>query len=104
MVTLGGGVLTGKYRHGQIPHGSRWSISQRHAAVEGDWAVAERHGLSLAQLALAWVCQTEGVTSTIIGATSLTQLKENIDAYQLSLSAEVIADINTVFRQYPLPF
>ena len=111
---LAGGVLTGKYRHGQIPPGSRWSINQRHGlfrntpmtheAVEGYWAVAERHGISLAQLALAWVFQTEGVTSTIIGATSLTQLKENIDAYQLSLSGEVVADINTVFRHYPVPF
>lgn len=111
---LAGGVLTGKYRHGRIPRGSRWSISQRHGlfrdtqmtheAVEGYWAVAERHGMSLAQLALAWVYQTEGVTSTIIGSTSLKQLKEDIDAYQLSLSAEVIADINTVFRQYPVPF
>ncbi len=111
---LGGGVLTGKYRHGQVPPGSRWSINQRkglfrdtpktHEAIEGYLAVAERHGISLAQLALGWVYQTEGVTSTIIGATSLAQLKEDIDAYGSPLSAEVVADINAVFRQYPMPF
>nr|MDT0253990.1 aldo/keto reductase [Endozoicomonas sp.] len=46
----------------------------------------------------------EGVTSTIIGATSLAQLKENIEAYHLPLSEEVLAGINDVFRRYPVPF
>ncbi|MBO9495457.1 aldo/keto reductase [Thalassotalea sp. G20_0] len=111
---LGGGVLSGKYRNGQIPSGSRWSFQQRnglfrntpmtHKAIEDYHEVAERHGLSLAQMALAWVYQTEGVTSTIIGASSLAQLKENIDAYQLKLSKEVLGEINAVFRQYPVPF
>ncbi|MFK0569900.1 aldo/keto reductase [Endozoicomonas sp.] len=111
---LAGGILSGKYRNGQIPEGSRWSIGQRnglfrdtpltHKAIEGYLAVAERHGLSLAQMALAWVYQMEGVTSTIIGATSLAQLKENIEAYHLPLSEEVLAGINDVFRRYPVPF
>ena len=111
---LAGGVLTGKYRNGQLPPGSRWSIRQRngllrntpttHEAIEAYLAVAKRHGISLVQLALGWVYQTEGVTSTIIGATSLAQLKEDIDAYCSPLSAEAVADINAVFRQYPVPF
>lgn len=111
---LAGGVLSGKYRNGQVPKGSRWSIGQRnglfrdtpvtHEAIEAYATVAERHGLSLTQMALAWVYQTEGVTSTIIGATSLSQLKEDIEAYHLQLSQEVLADINIVFRKYPVPF
>lgn len=75
-----------------------------HEAIEAYFTVAERHGLSLAQMALAWVYQTEGVTSTIIGATTLAQLKEDIDAYHLQLSQDVLADINIVFRKYPVPF
>lgn len=75
-----------------------------HKAVEGYHEVARRHGLSLAQMALAWVYQTEGVSSTIVGASSLAQLKENIDAWHLKLSTEVLDEINAVFRQYPVPF
>jgi aryl-alcohol dehydrogenase-like predicted oxidoreductase len=44
------------------------------------------------------------VTSTIIGATSLEQLKEDIDAFSKPLSDEAISDINLVFRKYPMPF
>ena len=111
---LAGGVLSGKYRHGQVPKGSRWSFAQRqglfrntpttHEAIEAYAELAQRHGLSLAQMALAWVYQVEGVSSTIIGATSLEQLKENIDAYHLQLSNDVLSDINSVFKRFPAPF
>lgn len=111
---LAGGALTGKYANGQVPEGSRWAMSQRnglfrdtpqsHAMVEQLKRVAEQHQLSLAQLSLAWVYQLSGVTSTIIGATSMAQLKENIDAHELILPDSVLDQVGAVIRQYPSPF
>ena len=111
---LAGGMLSGKYLDGQMPEGSRWTYSQRNGifrdtpaaneAVKAYIDVAEKHGYTPCQLALAWCDQVDGVTSTIIGATSLEQLKEDIDAFSKPLSEEALADINAVFRKYPMPF
>lgn len=111
---LATGALTGKYLDGKRPSGTRWSFAQRHGlfrdsplsnqAVKAYLEVAQKHQLSSAQLALAWCNQVDGVTSSIIGATSLTQLKENISAFELTLSDQVLADIDSVYRQYPMPF
>lgn len=111
---LAAGALSGKYIDGARPEGSRWSFAQRNglfrdtaqsnAAIKGYKEVAEKHGLSLVQMALAWVDQVDGVTSTIIGATSMAQLEEDIDAFELALSDEVLKDIGDVFRQYPSPY
>lgn len=111
---LAGGALTGKYLDGVRPAGTRWSTLQRNglfrdtemsnAAIKTYIDVAERHGLAPTQMALAWVNQVDGVTSTIIGATSLEQLREDIAAFDLSLSEAVLQDIDTVHRQYPMPF
>ena len=111
---LAGGVLTGKYLHGARPEGCRWTRSQRHGlfrdtaqvslVVEQYQQVAEKHGWTATQLALAWCDQVDGVSSTIIGATSVLQLKENIEAFDKTISAELLEDIHTVLRQYPIPF
>ncbi|MCB1761827.1 MAG: aldo/keto reductase [Gammaproteobacteria bacterium] len=111
---LAGGVLTGKYLNGARPPGSRWTISQRnglfrdqvqaHQAIAAYQEVADRYGMSLATLALAWVNQQDGVTATIIGATSMEQLQEDIAAFDVVLSEEMLADILTVLKRYPLPF
>lgn len=111
---LAGGMLSGKYLDGKMPEGSRWTFSQRNGifrdtpaaneAVRAYMNVAEKHGYTPCQLALAWCDQVDGVTSTIIGATSLEQLKEDIEAFSKPLSDEAISDINAVFRQYPVPF
>ena len=111
---LAGGALSGKYANGQRPEGSRWSMSQRnglfrdtpqvHQAIEAYQNVADKHNLNLTQMSLAWVYQLSGVTSTIIGATTMDQLKEDIDAYEIALSEEVLADISEVIKQYPAPF
>ncbi|MGN2614488.1 aldo/keto reductase [Aliivibrio fischeri] len=111
---LAGGMLSGKYLDGKMPEGSRWTFSQRNGifrdtpaaneAIRAYMNVAEKHGYTPCQLALAWCDQVDGVTSTIIGATSLEQLKEDIEAFSKPLSDEAISDINTVFRQYPMPF
>lgn len=111
---LAGGVLSGKYLNGARPEGSRWSKSQRNGlfrdnatvnnAVNEYMQVAQKHGLTTAQLALAWCAQVDGVSATIIGATSTFQLKEDIKAFQMSLSEAVISDVNSVIQKYPVPF
>ena len=111
---LGGGVLSGKYRNGEMPENTRWSMSQRnglfrdteavHAAVERFHAVAEKYDLSLAQLSLAWINQLPSVTSTIIGATTMQQLKENIAAFDIQLSDQIMDDVSAVIKEYPMPF
>lgn len=111
---LGGGVLSGKYLDGQRPEGSRWSRSQRNGlfrdseqvqqSVKRYIAIARQHNMTPSQLALAWCNQVDGVTSTIIGATTLEQLEENIDAFDMTLSDETLKEINAVVREYPMPF
>ena len=111
---LAAGALTGKYLGGARPEGSRWSYAQRNGlfrdtpmvdkAVSAYVDVAKAHGMTAAQLALAWCDQVDGVTSTIIGATSLTQLKEDITAFDLELSEKALQDIMAVFKEYPVPF
>jgi aryl-alcohol dehydrogenase-like predicted oxidoreductase len=111
---LAGGVLSGKYLNGQMPKGSRWTFEQRngifrdtpatHAATEKYVELAKSYDLTPSQLALAWCDQVDGVTSTIIGATSMAQLKENIAAFNLPLSKDALADIGQIFKDYPVPF
>jgi aryl-alcohol dehydrogenase-like predicted oxidoreductase len=111
---LGGGVLSGKYLDGQRPEGSRWSRSQRNGlfrdseqvqqSVKRYIDIARQHNMTPSQLALAWCNQVDGVTSTIIGATTLEQLEENIDAFDMTLSDETLKEINAVVREYPMPF
>lgn len=111
---LAAGLLSGKYANGAIPEGSRWSIStpgslfrntpDAHAAVAAYAEVAQKHGYTPSQLALAWTDQVDGVTSTIIGATNMTQLKENIAAFDMPLSEDALADIMAVWHKYPIPF
>lgn len=111
---LAGGALTGKYIDGARPPGSRWSKEQRlglfrdsdstNAAIKAYCEVAQKHELTPAELSLAWCSQVDGVTSTIIGATSIAQLKEDIAAFNLFLNDGVLKDIANVHLQYPSPF
>ena len=106
------GYLTGKFRNGARPANARvtlFSRFSRYSNPESEWAteqyaqLAERHGLSLTQLSLAFIKQQFFVTSTIIGATNLGQLKENIQAFEIDLSAEVLQGIEDIHRQQPNP-
>ncbi|KZZ45840.1 aldo/keto reductase, partial [Oleiphilus sp. HI0085] len=102
---LGGGVLSGKYLNGERPDGSRWSIPQRNGilrdkpnvetAVSAYASIAKQLDITPAQLALAWCNQVDGVTSTIIGATSLQQLEEDIEAFKVELSKD---DLKAIFK------
>lgn len=111
---LAGGALSGKYRNGKKPEGCRWTMEQRngifrdtsqsHAAIEAYYEVANRYDLTLTQMSLAWVYQFRGVTSAIIGATSMEQLKEDIGAYEVVLSEQILGEIDDVIKRYPVPF
>ena len=109
---LGGGSLSGKYIGGARPAGARMTISKRFTrysspqgerAIEAYVALAGRHGLDPAQMALAYVAAKPFVTSTIIGATSLAQLKTDIDGFDLVLSPEVLAGIEAIHKESPNP-
>ena len=106
------GYLTGKYLHGARPEEGRitkFSRFTRYSNPQSDWAteqyalLAEKHGLTLTQLALAFIKHQFFVTSTIIGATTIQQLKENIQAFDVDLSEEVLQGIEAIHRQQPNP-
>ena len=106
------GYLSGKFRNGARPAKARvtlFSRFSRYSNPESEWAVeqyaqlAEQHGLTLTQLALAFIKQQFFVTSTIIGATNLDQLKENIQAFEVDLPEEILKGIEAIHRQQPNP-
>ena len=107
------GILTGKYLNGAQPKGARLTIetrvehrngSQTDAATQDYIALAQRYGLDPSQMAIAFVNQQPFVTSTLIGATSMEQLRSNIDSINITLSDEVMNEIAQLRRQYPLLF
>jgi aryl-alcohol dehydrogenase-like predicted oxidoreductase len=106
------GVLSGKYRHGAMPIGSRLSLFTRFKRYSTDLAntttesylqIAEKFGLNPVQMALAFVTQQPFVSSNIIGATTLEQLQENIDSSRLTLNSDVLTAIEAVHRVQPNP-
>ena len=109
---LGMGALTGKYRHGARPADGRltrfdrfkrYSTPAGEQAVEQYAQIAEQHGLNLAQMALAFLLRQPFLTSAIVGATSLAQLRTNIDAADLTLPDAVVAAIEAVHAAQPNP-
>jgi aryl-alcohol dehydrogenase-like predicted oxidoreductase len=106
------GALSGKYRHGARPPAGRltrfdrfkrYSTPAGEAAVEQYAQIAERHGLNLAQMALAYLLRQPFLTSAIIGATTLDQLASNIDAADLVLTDAVVQAIETLHAAQPNP-
>jgi aryl-alcohol dehydrogenase-like predicted oxidoreductase len=109
---LGFGTLSGKYLGGKKPENARVTLFPNYnrysnpRAVEATAAYAEiagRHGLSLAQMALAFVNSRPFLTSNIIGATSMDQLKENIGSIKTTLGSEVLGEIEQVHSAIPNP-
>jgi len=110
---LARGMISGKYLDGARPEGCRLTIDPReerrdtpqsNAAIKRYIAVAEKHGLDVCQMALAFVNRQPFVTANIIGATTMEQLKTNIASIDLELSDDVLADIHAVYREYPIPY
>lgn len=108
---LSKGALTGKYLGGERPPGARFTLWDRdimrynppHAqeAIRRYVEIARDNGLDPAQMALAFVRTREFMTSVIIGATSLAQLKSNIDSADIELSDKVLAEIEKVHTEIP---
>jgi aryl-alcohol dehydrogenase-like predicted oxidoreductase len=106
------GLLTGKYLDG-IPDNTRVSLFEGFAnryrkpnvneAVAAYTKIARAHGITPAQLALAFVRSRWFVKSTIIGATRLSQLKENLDSLSVELSGGLLAELDAVHARYPSP-
>ena len=106
------GVLSGKYIKGTAADDARLKLFPRFARYSGDKAseaakhylkIAEDNNMTLAQMSLAFVNQQPFVTSTIIGATNLEQLKENIDSINVTLSDVVLEQIDAVHEAMPNP-
>jgi aryl-alcohol dehydrogenase-like predicted oxidoreductase len=102
------GVLTGKYKPGaELPSGSRATDAAGGADMIGSWLrdevltgvqklqpIAEENGLTMAQLAVAWVLQNDNVAAAIIGASRPAQVAENVKASGVQLSPETLAAID----------
>jgi aryl-alcohol dehydrogenase-like predicted oxidoreductase len=104
---LAQGFLTGKYQNGAMPEGSRRALFQRAAryekpgaaeAIDDYLAIARDFGLDPAQMALAFVNSRPFLTSTIIGATKMEQLRTDIASIHVTLPAEVEERINAVHQ------
>ena len=109
---LGFGILTGKYFNGKMPKNSRldlfptlkrYSNENSIKAAKLYQEVAKKHNLSLTHLSLSFVNDRPFVTSNIIGATNLEQLKENIESVNIKLSDEIISEINSINNKIPNP-
>jgi aryl-alcohol dehydrogenase-like predicted oxidoreductase len=109
---LAAGLLTGKYLDGARPEGSRLTKNNdlggryqphQEPAVRAYVDLAAEHGLDPAQMALAFCLTRPFMTSVIIGATTMAQLKTDIAAADLTLSEEVMNGIRRIHRLYPAP-
>ena len=109
---LGFGVLTGKYLS-EMPSKSRlglfgewftrYSNEKCHEATSKYQTIAQKYNISLCQMALAFVNSRPFVTSNIIGATTIEQLKENIESIDVNLCEEIIDEINNIHDDIPNP-
>ena len=109
---LGFGILTGKYFNGKMPKNSRldlfptlkrYSNENSIKAAKLYEEVAKKHNISLTHLSLSFVNDRPFVTSNIIGATNLEQLKENIESINIKLSDEIISELNSINNKIPNP-
>ncbi len=109
---LATGALSGKYRNGQMPKNSRQALFkgwERHLnplalrAYEEYYKLAKENNISMAQLAQSFVNSRPFVTSNIIGATTMDQLKENIDSVNIELTNEIVDKIDKIHNNNPNP-
>lgn len=109
---LGFGVLSGKYLEGRQPQNARLTLYTRfqrylnEAGIQATRAyvnLARDAGLDPAQMALAFVTSRPFLTSTIIGATSMEQLRDNIDSASLTLPTEILEAIDAIHAQHSNP-
>ena len=107
------GYLSGKYRDNQIPKNSRIGLfgdfwtrykeDNAKKAVDDYFKLAKENGLTLTQMSLAFVNSRPFMTSNIIGATTMAQLKENIGTADIELNEEIVEKINLIHSNNPNP-
>ena len=110
---LASGYLSGKYRNGVIPKNSRialfslyfprYQTSNGAKAIEEYWKLAKSHGLDLNKMSIKFCEMQNFVTSVIIGATTMAQLKTNIDSVEINLNKTIIKEIGEIQKKYPNP-
>ncbi len=110
---LAQGVLSGKYLNGNQPKGARGTLFPRfiaryknegsEKAVTKYLEIAQKNNLTLSELSLAFINQMPFVTSNIIGATKMNQLKENINSINVDLSDEILKEIEAIHKEIPNP-
>ena len=110
---LASGYLSGKYRNGVMPKNSRMDLFydfwpryrtlNSEKAIEEYWNLAKKFNLNLAQMAIKFCEIQPFITSAIIGATTMEQLKTNIDSVNINLDKELIEKIGEIHKKYPNP-
>ena len=110
---LASGYLSGKYRNKQFPKGSRmerdfdfWTRYRKpnmENAVEDYYKISQKFELDMSQMSIKFCEVQDFMTSVIIGATTMEQLKTNVESVKVNLDSEVIKEINNVQKKYPNP-
>ena len=109
---LGFGVLSGKYRNGEMPENSRLKLFPNLSRFSNDncakaidmyFEISQKYNMTLTEMSLAFVNDRPFVTSNIIGATSMRQLKENIDSIEINLTQEMLKEIEEIHLSNPNP-
>ena len=110
---LASGYLSGKYRNKQFPKGSRmerdfdfWTRYRKpnmENAVEDYYRISQKFELNMSQMSIKFCEAQDFMTSVIIGATTMEQLKTNVESVKVNLDSEVIKEINNVQKKYPNP-
>ena len=106
------GVLTGKYFDGNVPKNSRMDLFPRLKRYNNENSfkaaklyneIAKKNDLSLTQLSLAFVNDRPFVTSNIIGATTMDQLKENVESINIEFTDEMMDRVSEIHNNNPNP-
>ena len=110
---LASGYLSGKYRNGAMPKGSRierdyefwgrYRKPQSENAIEEYYKISKKYNLDMSQMAIKFCEIQDFMTSVIIGATTMDQLKTNIESVKVKLDKDIINEINAIQRKYPNP-
>lgn len=109
---LGFGTLTGKYLDGKKPQNARVTLFPNYKRYHSEESfeatrryreIANKHNLSFAQMSLAFVTDRPFMTANIVGATSVEQLTENIASINLTLSSEILEELDAVHKTIPNP-
>ena len=110
---LASGYLSGKYRNGNFPKGSRmerdfdfWTRYRKpnvDKVVEEYYKISKKYGLDISQMSIKFCEAQDFMTSVIIGATTMEQLKTDIESVKVKLDEEVIKEINEIQKIYPNP-